>query len=494
MLPRSCRPHAALPVNSPHAFVYCLCVNATVFGTFAAWSSDARGDTAPLDGQWTMSAVAETFSVQDWSEPCGPRPISGTLLPGGPVVLTSDGGELTIAGQARTLRSNGCLDALPTLAPWSHTHDSRSWRTRCVTPANDPRHAVMNTAFFLAPGDDSISIAETGRYAFMIDRARCVADVTRSASMSRVTANPASTATPVAAPVTILPPPQPAAKTPGLPPHTCDVIGPPARLEVSPSRKLLRPGETFAFRAVVVDEHGCSTATPIAWAVGSIAFADGQPREVRALIDGTGRLTLPIADFGNASFDVMATAAGRTARASVRVASAADYQAMLAESGLDPNGENSEASVADLATSTIGASGARVAEGVRRREWFVAVIGTLAVALGIIALVGVRRSRRARDLERAAAERHSQRVAEYERQKREQEEQHAAQLRAHRASVAVAQQQAYAAAARGLPTPGVSGFAVPAVPRGKVCPTCGARFEGTDTFCGKDGSQLVPLN
>jgi hypothetical protein len=176
------------------------------------------------------------------------------------------------------------------------------------------------------------------------------------------------------------------------------------------------------------------------------------------------------------------------------VASAADYQAMLAESGLDPNGENSEASVADLATSTIGATGARVAEGVRRREWFVAVIGTLAVALGIIALVGVRRSRRARDLERAAAERHSQRVAEYERQKREQEEQHAAQLRAHRASVAVAQQQAYAAAARGLPTPGVSGFAVPAVPRGKVCPTCGERFEGTDTFCGKDGSQLVPLN
>jgi DNA repair exonuclease SbcCD ATPase subunit len=86
-------------------------------------------------------------------------------------------------------------------------------------------------------------------------------------------------------------------------------------------------------------------------------------------------------------------------------------------------------------------------------------------------------------------------VAEYERQKREQEEQHAAQLRAHRESVAIAQQQAFAAAARGLaPPPSVSGVAPATAARGKVCPVCGARFEGTAAFCGKDGSQLVPLN
>ena len=34
-----------------------------------------------------------------------------------------------------------------------------------------------------------------------------------------------------------------------------------------------------------------------------------------------------------------------------------------------------------------------------------------------------------------------------------------------------------------------------AVPsRGKICPTCGARFEGGAEFCGKDGTVLVLLN
>ena len=278
---------------------------------------------------------------------------------------------------------------------------------------------------------------------------------------------------------------------PALPPHTCDFAGAPARLEVTPSRKLLRPGDTFAFRAVVVDERGCPTSTPIAWALGPLTFADGQPRAARALIDGSGRVTLPVAEFGDATFDVLATAAGRTARASVRVASAADYQAMLAQSGLDPNGESGEASVADLATSTIGASGVMIAEGARRRGWFVGVIGALAVVLAGVAFVGVGRTRRARKLERAAAERHMMRVAEYERQKREQEEQHAAQLRAHHESVAIAQQQAYAEAARGGASPDGR---PPAAQRGKVCPICGSRFAGNEIFCGKDGSQLVPIN
>jgi len=31
-------------------------------------------------------------------------------------------------------------------------------------------------------------------------------------------------------------------------------------------------------------------------------------------------------------------------------------------------------------------------------------------------------------------------------------------------------------------------------PRGKICPSCGARFDGGSTFCGKDGSTLVLLN
>jgi hypothetical protein len=39
--------------------------------------------------------------------------------------------------------------------------------------------------------------------------------------------------------------------------------------------------------------------------------------------------------------------------------------------------------------------------------------------------------------------------------------------------------------------------AVPTAPapvRGKICPTCGDRFDGAAGFCGKDGTQLVLLN
>jgi hypothetical protein len=31
-------------------------------------------------------------------------------------------------------------------------------------------------------------------------------------------------------------------------------------------------------------------------------------------------------------------------------------------------------------------------------------------------------------------------------------------------------------------------------PRGKICPTCGSRFDGTSAFCVKDGTHLVLLN
>jgi hypothetical protein len=53
-------------------------------------------------------------------------------------------------------------------------------------------------------------------------------------------------------------------------------------------------------------------------------------------------------------------------------------------------------------------------------------------------------------------------------------------------------------------TPGVGGGAAApgnaplaaATPlsRGKICPTCGERFEGAADYCGKDGTHLVLLN
>jgi hypothetical protein len=536
----------------------------------------------PFDGQWTMTAIAESFTVQQWSSSCGPAPVSGTLVPAGPAAIASSGGELVIQGP-RTLRTDACLDPLPTLARSVHTSDSHSWRTRCQTPPSDPRRAVINTAFFGSADADSISIAETGRYEFTVNGAQCIADVKRSGSLARVvaaTATPAPSSSVTATATTASPPvPNPYA----TPKVDCSSPGDPAVLQVRPSRKLLKVGDTFAFRGIVLDASGCPTGTPITWSVGAVTFSDGQAHAGQPSVDAGGKLTVPATDFGDASFDVIATvsglagqasglagqAAGKSAHASVQVASPADYSALLAQSGLDPNGERDEPAVAVIATSSIGAEATRAQDAAhKKRIVFIAVIATLALGLGVVAILGARRARRAKQVEAAASERHAEKMRAYERQKAEREAAHAAQMKKHLEGIAIAQQQTAAAIARGLDTgpmfcpscrkeypagtafcaidsnrlisirgheallggpsggvcpvchrgfnPGVkvcpdhgeellpasvAGVAAPASQqaaatprRGKICPKCGTRFDGTAAFCGQDGSVLVLVN
>ncbi|MGH7270778.1 MAG: hypothetical protein ACREJ3_10145, partial [Polyangiaceae bacterium] len=152
---------------------------------FALASSAARGDTRLPDGPWTMTPVTETFTVQQWSPACGPAPISGVQQPGGTVQVRSDKGELEVDGPPRTLRTDECLDAMPTLTRETHSSDGQAWRTRCATPPSDSRRAVINTAYFLM-SSDAISIAETGRYELTINCSRCIADVKRDALLRRI--------------------------------------------------------------------------------------------------------------------------------------------------------------------------------------------------------------------------------------------------------------------------------------------------------------------
>jgi hypothetical protein len=518
----------------------------------------ARAEEPSFDGAWSMSAVTESFVVQQWGAPCGPPPVSGIMLQPDSVILREERGELSITGTGgrRPLQTDGCLDPMPTLARETHSRDPRSWRTRCATPPSDPRHALVNTAYFVAPGDDAISVAETGRYEFTIGDGRCVADVKRSAILSRSPSGGPSPADSTPAPV----------KTQAPSPFRvdCSAPGEPARLEVRPSRKLIRLGETFAFQGSVVDANGCPTGTPIAWMVGPVTFRDGQAHASRPTIDGVGRLAVPADGFSDATFDVVATAAGRGARASVEATTAANFESLLAQSGLDAHGERVEPAVAVFASSSIGATRSRAEDGAsRRRTTFIAVVVGLSLLLAVVAAVGARRARSARRVEREAQERHAQKMRDYEQKKGEREQQYAEQMRAHVQSVAIAQQQAAAAAARGFdagpsfcpscrrefdrgggfcpfdanrlvtiaghedllsgPAGGVCpackrGFnpgvrvcphdgeelVPPAVvetarisfppPRGKICPTCGGHFDGSAAFCGKDGTQLVLLN
>ncbi len=510
----------------------------------------ARADS-PLDGKWTQGPLKEEFTVQKWLPSCGAPPVSSSAGGGEVVTIREEGDELAIVGAGRVYRTNQCYDQMPTLTRESHSRDpdGRQWRTRCTTPAADPRHAALNT-LVIASGNSHIDLVETGRYESTFAEGNCIADIKRSRSFDAVPSAPVATAPPpTAAPVVA--PTQPAPVD-----SRCASPGEPARLEVRPSRKLLRAGESFGFRAIVLDASGCATRTPTTWSVEPTGAGSGA--STGAVVDGSGMVKVP-AEAVEGTFAVVATAAGKSAKVTVEIASASRYEELLAQSGLNDAGESDGPSVALIATSSIGGGDAKAEDGSRRRRMaFVAIVLSLALGLLVVGIIGSRRSRRQSALARKAEERHAERMREAEERRKERAEQHAAAVRAHEDSVARAAELAAGAStkllcpacrreypagsafcpddanrlvpmpseeAQGGPPGGICptckrGFdpgvrtcphdgeelvpyalyasrmptPPPVTSRGKICPTCGDRFEGNAAFCGKDGTALVLLN
>jgi hypothetical protein len=166
----------------------------------------------------------------------------------------------------------------------------------------------------------------------------------------------------------------------------------------------------------------------------------------------------------------------------VEVAVPADYSALLAQSGLDPNGERDEPAIAVIATRSIGAEATRAQDAARKERFvFIAVIASLALLLGVVAIFGARRSRKAKLAEAAASERHAEKMRNYERQKAEREAQHAAQMKKHLEGIAIAQQRTAAALARGLD------------PGPMFCPSCRKEYPAGSAFCALDSNRLVSI-
>jgi len=453
-----------------------------------AWP--ARADLQ-LDGRWQQSPLREDFTVQQWlPNGCGPTPQTGSTGGGEIVAIRLEGDELAFVGGGRVYRSNQCYDQMPSLVRETHSRDAsgKTWRTRCTTPPSDPRKAILNT-LVVAQTDSRIDIIETGRYEVVLETGRCVADVKRTRSYNLVAADkPAASAAPVPPPA-----PEPAAK-PEPKPAACESPGEPTRLEVRPSKKLLRTGETFQFRALVLDDKGCATRTPTTWKTQA-----GAPPGVT--VDAKGLVTVGSA-VPEGMTEIVVAAAGKETRVSIEVTSPAHYDDLLASSGLNASGENDAAAVVTIASSSIGAGEGRVEDRSKTRRWvFIGIIGGVLVVLLVLAAVLRGRSRRAAALVREATERHEAEVAEVLERRRVREEQHALQKRAHEESVAAAAaararpkvQLVSPEAGTGGPLPGPGAIAG-APKRGKICPTCGDRFDGAAEFCGKDGTQLVLLN
>jgi hypothetical protein len=457
-------------------------VAAAISALLGASPRAAAQDKPTLNGSWTASALTESWSIGDWGEVCGPRPAPHGAG-GGAVQIREQGGELSIIGAGRAFTTAECWEQMPGLSRTSHSSSGggRFWRTRCTTPANDPRRAAVTTT--MSATDAAIQLNETGEYQWSIKDATCRASVTRARSFSLVhregdtppaaSASAAPVATASAAPS---PPPAPERLPARCPAGSA---GEPTRLEVHPGKKLLRAGDTFTFRAVVLDAEGCPTGTRPTWSI-----APG-PLSGKASIDAGGALAVA-ADAGEGKLEVSASVAGKGVTVTIDVASPEHYDALLGVSGLNDAGETEQAAVAVIAAGTIGGRTAVAQDAARERKvLFVTIVGALAAALAFVGLVLVRRGTRPADALEGEADGDAPASSP-----------EPVSSGSEGAPGGPGPEPLHDGGASG-PAPGPAAAPAPAgnpAGRGKICPTCGERYPSEAGFCGKDATKLVLLN
>lgn len=442
-------------------------VETAVFSALWLIPGRALGQDRPtLSGTWTASAMTESWSTTDWGEGCGPKPTSSGGAPGGSVTIAEQGGELAFSGAGRAFTTAQCWEQMPGMSRTSHSASPRGWRTRCTSPAGDPRRAVVTTT--IGATDDSIIFSELGTYESFIQDSACKASVSRSRTFKLVqragAAAASASATPSAAPSAAPPPPTPAKTAEPAPAgSSCDEVGPPARFEVRPTRKLLRPLESFKLKVVVTDAKGCAVGAEPEVRVTDAGALEGmleiQGLEVTAAADApAGTATLRVA------------LAGKVVPVLVEVATEGEYAALLAQRGLNASGEDDRAGVAEIAGGIGGAATTAEDSARARRISFIAIVAGIAALLGLAALVMMRRGKRA--LTDDESDPPSEPTGEA--------------IPAPAASPEPAPETAVAPAAT---RPRKKRAAAE-----KICPTCGELFPDEATFCGTDGTQLVPVN
>ncbi len=400
-----------------------------------------------LAGQWSATALQPNWVIGDWGSACGPKP-SGGGAPAGTVTVTKNGSELVFSGAGRTYSTTECWEQYPGLSRVSHTASSRAYKNVCKTSSADPRQASIVTT--ITATDNQITFDETGQYQFVIGGQNCTASVRRPRFLKLLRREGEAAPVPSTPPPPRTGDPTPDRARPApvkeTPTRACQSPGEPARLEVRPAHKILRPGETFTFRAGVLDKAGCTlNVTPTFRLVtpppGAELVSPGTLRIADTTPEGEVKL---LASVGDRSVTVVA-----------EVVSTARYDALLGEGRFDALGESGDAAVTRIESSSIGSRGATLRdEGAFRKKLFIGVVGTLALALGVFGFVAMRRARRAQRL----------------------------------TPLPPAQPAPFGAGPVEQRLP-----AVPAeTPKGMVCPTCREEYPPEAKFCANDGNRLIP--
>lgn len=437
------------------------------------WPARAGADELPA-GSWRAEPMTVRWVVGDWGETCGPRP-SGGGDPGGAVRIAERGGELFITGGSRDFSTDRCWAMHPGLVRRNHARGERTWKTTCRTAANDARQEVLETTITLA--GDTLTFSERGQYQFSLQGQKCAASSGRWRTYRR----------------SIEPPPAQPASSEGEPgtasssrseTRPCARRGPPARIEVRPSRKLMRPGESFRFRALVRDARGCPLSAGVEWALEP-------PRDDLSLDQGTIEVA---PDARDAAVSVVVTAASQSVRAGLEVVSEERYAALLASGDFNADGASERASMAVITSGSIGArEAAPVGESSRKWE-FVGVVSGIALLFAILGAWLLRRASRARRPPAAvAATRLSDagRSSDVGATTRWTLEEDSSLEGATRPTRSAPLDQTRLETTSEL----ADGARPPRVNARWVCPACGSLYEQESMeSCPKDGARVLPVN
>ena len=390
--------------------------------------SPAWGDSdVSLAGRWSAGVMRTVWTLSNWSDTCGPSPVGGSDA-GGLVSISQHGSELSIDGLGHPFSSNACWDQQPGVSRVNHTAGQRQWTTSCRSAASDPRRVSITTT--LVASDTTIDLDEVGRYEVAIAGHDCSASVRRTRHLSLVEREGEN--------------PEPVGSVaPEKPAVSCARAGPAARLEASPSYKLLRPGDKFTFHAKVFDEHGCSALQKVAW------------RLVRTLpgaeLDQTGTLSLR-GDASEGELQISAIVAEQSVQVTVYVVSASRYAELLTSPSFNNAGESDAKAIKTLVSNVVGTRAPQIDPTARRRRtFFVWAVAALAVLMGFGAILVTRRRRHWVPTQPDVEPR--------------------MQIISYSASEVQAPK-----------------------PIQLICPVCGTQYGQDSQFCGKDGASLVPVN
>jgi predicted nucleic acid-binding Zn ribbon protein len=494
--------------------------------TFTVASRVAKADAPTLAGSWSASPMSESVTTTSWPDDCGPKPKSGST-PGGSYKVTTSGDELVFSGSP-AFRTDQCTDmGLAQRVSHSATPAIRWWKTRCESPKGNPLKATITTVV-RAIDDDTIVLSESAQYSSEVKAGvACSASVERSRTFKIVAregaaATPSATVAPTAT-TTAAPTPTPAPPPPTV---SCDSVGDAATLEVRPRRKIMRPGESFEFKARVLDAKGCEVSNK-----ATFRLAPESSSASTITVESNGKVSAR-ADAEPVVAVIVVEAAGKTGKVELEIVTDDKYAKLLAAGGGAIDAGEDQAVSIELSGGGATASTVRdpgTGDHSRRRFAYLAIAGGACTLLGLAALVLWRRGNaRAAEDEARRNEKRAENKAKAQR----------APVQPVRAAptpptpVAIAPPQnprprdpslaqtalGFAGSARVCPTCGttpppeaefcpndgtrMTGALAPqpaasaATPGagGRICPVCGRKYERDAKFCSKDGVELVPLN